>query len=189
MLSNSRTTFQVKNWTLRTTACFRSDRKCKRNQSTLLKILILEPKVNPPSRKLQSRNLSLVFKRIYKLGFTRNRRRWGIINLWKDRVQVTTQLKFSHRFCNLERLQQTKQDQQVANLQCFTQSLKWQMLIVASAIRNKLLQLRQLLQNNLRKAELWVLITFLPLVWSKKHPIKVLPQLIAGSVKLSKRFH
>ena len=81
MRSNFRTTYLVKSWIPRTTACYRSDKKCRKSRSTLLKTQILRQKAHHLTKKLKSKNLNQAFKRTYKWVFIHNRHKCVIINL------------------------------------------------------------------------------------------------------------
>lgn len=127
MRSNFKTTYLVKSWIPRTTACYRSDKKCRKSRSTLLKIQISRLKAHHLTKKLKSKNLNQAFKRTYKWVFIHNRHKCVIINLQKGQIRVITPPNFSLQFCNLEHRLQTKQDLQVDSLQCFTRNPTQQM--------------------------------------------------------------
>jgi hypothetical protein len=78
---NSKTTFQVKSWIPRTTACYRLVKKCRKSPSRLLKTQISQQKAHHLTKKLKSKNLNRVYKHTYKWVFIPNRPRCGIINL------------------------------------------------------------------------------------------------------------
>ena len=160
--------------------CIKSPNRLQKIQATLLRVNL--------RKKHRSKSQNLVFKRIYRWVFTHSRHKLGIINLLKDLILVIIPQNFSLRFYSLERHPPTNQDPQVANLQCFTRNLKFQMLITVWLTQNNQLRLRQVQLTKVEKVEIWVLTTSQLQVWNKKLPIKVLLQLIEDSAKLNKKF-